>query len=1541
MPEPTRNQPDNDSPVSPEQPGAPDGRNEAAAAPAPSDVARADTASEFSTVEGDTATHAAAEHRASPFATGRNFSSDGTKRKIAAPKRKSGAPPSKANVISPLALQPAIEREDVPAYVSANKGSSSSGKKYQSSKFRSVNLRFLLGLIVVFAVCVGSTMGLHAYQVRRLAVSLLDQQRRAARDGDDKLAARYLGQYLGYATDDVEKHAELAELLNKSAESSRDHYRALQYMEKVVRMDPSRTSIRRLLVDKLLLFGRYDDALVHLETLRAQFPDEGALEYKTGLCHHALQKYQKASIAYRSAFVHDPAQLEAYQNLAVLMRDQFQQAEEADKLIDRMVASNGHLSAAFSGRALYLFSSKKFEEAAADVATAHKISPKDLDVIALALQLIEQKITLPGITAADLGNQLARLVEETPREPRPYLMLAQLAEFEKRHDDAVRWLTDGIKAIPDNGDISVQLASLWVRQGRIDEAKEQIALLKQAQPTETIGAYLEAEILLGQSEWVEARQALNGLLSRIAPGSPLAMQTHLGLARCAKALRDPDAEVIAYRHILAHHPESNQVQKLLAAALAASGKQTEAMSLYEAEVETAEKPLVMAQLMIRNTMKLPPEKRKWDEVEKALMQAAKMLPDRVEVPILLAQLHESKGDVKQAGEILQNAQAKHPDNELIWASRIEFEARRENWDAARKIIADGKMKLGDRPFLRLAEVSLLVATDRNAVPAELVKLKQELPKYSAADQFVLLNRLASLHQLLGDEKEALNIWEEIVTRNPKNLNAHLAFLELAAHVQDIAAAQRELERLKAVEGENGPHWRLGRAAITLLQVVKKELPAERLKDVRQELETLKRDRPNWPQVWVMLARTEEQAGNIPAAILAYRGAIDRGDAQPRTMLRLIGLLASRKEYSDADSLVRTYLERANWPRTGTFYQMASEIAVQLKDKQRGVEYARKSAELQPADTRAQMWLAQLLGGEGESSAEIETALRKAIESDSTKSSPWLRLIQHLAASNRVAEAEGVLHEASEAVDEKDLSIFLASGYELLKQPRQAEEHYLAALSVQSDNPLILSLVSEFYIRTGALDKAEPLLDQLLSGELKVDQPLVFDARRRLATVWAQKDYAGFRRGLALLEENAKDAKPFRQDLLLRARLLAQYPRPDNRREAVRLFKELETDVPLAAEDEIRLTQLLTEPDAQSEADQRWQKLVSENATQPAVLVAAIRHFHNRRKLEAVEPVLEQLQSLSPQEAITFELSAENAARRGDVDKAVAIYQQYVATSPAENERPQRMLQAAAMASRITLPGLNVGLEPEAETKLLDFAATLYELAANTLPEAKVGLAGLHIRRREYDAAIDIYEQVLSRQANPPVVGALMNLTKSEPLSAAQIERIRTIVDGHLATNLTPAMKWQLASWQDGQGQNTEAIETYRALLAENEKSVIAMNNLAWLLALDKSNIDEAKALVERAMQIAGPISDLLDTRGVIEILAGEFPQAIATLEAAVVENDSASRRFHLALAFAGTDNLDAARFHMDEANRLGLKEIALDDQEVLLYRSLQERLQAK
>ena len=51
--------------------------------------------------------------------------------------------------------------------------------------------------------------------------------------------------------------------------------------------------------------------------------------------------------------------------------------------------------------------------------------------------------------------------------------------------------------------------------------------------------------------------------------------------------------------------------------------------------------------------------------------------------------------------------------------------------------------------------------------------------------------------------------------------------------------------------------------------------------------------------------------------------------------------------------------------------------------------------------------------------------------------------------------------------------------------------------------------------------------------------------------------------------------------------------------------------------------------------------------------------------------------------------------------------------------------------------------------------------------------------------------------------------------------------------------------------------------------VPTMNNLAWVLARRRSDLEEASLLINRAMKIAGPLPELLDTRGCVCLALGQ------------------------------------------------------------------------
>src|SRR5205085_10031735 len=77
-------------------------------------------------------------------------------------------------------------------------------------------------------------------------------------------------------------------------------------------------------------------------------------------------------------------------------------------------------------------------------------------------------------------------------------------------------------------------------------------------------------------------------------------------------------------------------------------------------------------------------------------------------------------------------------------------------------------------------------------------------------------------------------------------------------------------------------------------------------------------------------------------------------------------------------------------------------------------------------------------------------------------------------------------------------------------------------------------------------------------------------------------------------------------------------------------------------------------------------------------------------------------------------------------------------------------------------------------------------------------------------------------------------------------------------------------------------------------NVVALNNLAWTLAADRRHAPEALGLIERAIDLAGPIDDLLDTRARIRFESGDVAGGLRDLTEAVNEMPTATRLLDLA-----------------------------------------------
>ena len=114
-----------------------------------------------------------------------------------------------------------------------------------------------------------------------------------------------------------------------------------------------------------------------------------------------------------------------------------------------------------------------------------------------------------------------------------------------------------------------------------------------------------------------------------------------------------------------------------------------------------------------------------------------------------------------------------------------------------------------------------------------------------------------------------------------------------------------------------------------------------------------------------------------------------------------------------------------------------------------------------------------------------------------------------------------------------------------------------------------------------------------------------------------------------------------------------------------------------------------------------------------------------------------------------------------------------------------------------------------------------------------------------------------------------------------------------------------------------------------------LNNLAFTLAQRKKDLPEALTFVDEAVHIYGPKTNVLDTRGLVNLAMGNYPQAVDDLtEATTVPEPQPIPLLHLALAQDLAKDPAAAKATLQRAKERKLDPTALPKYERDFYEQL-------
>jgi tetratricopeptide (TPR) repeat protein len=582
----------------------------------------------------------------------------------------------------------------------------------------------------------------------------------------------------------------------------------------------------------------------------------------------------------------------------------------------------------------------------------------------------------------------------------------------------------------------------------------------------------------------------------------------------------------------------------------------------------------------------------------------------------------------------------------------------------------------------------------------------------------------------------------------------------------------------------------------------------------------------------------------------------------------------------------------------------------------------------------------------------EKAFQKACQLGKKEPEPWLALVAFLAGIDRKDDARKAIDNAKDAIkgDRKDL--VLANCYAAIGDAKKAEELFDAALTAHGADRAVLRNVAGYYVLTGQGPKAEShlrTLKRLLESGADAPPEELAWLRGALAGVLASEaNQAKFKEALDLVQANLKTNPDSLPDLRVKALLLAS--RVMERKAAIQLWEELDKRQPLAANERYTLFQLY-------EADDQWDKarltmlglLDSPEGRKDATLRARYaRRLIRRGGLGDLREAEEQLTALTDvkdtQEAkANAQFAREIEARllhAGDrAQEAVKKVKEYADAQEVDTGAAALLLDEFSQQ------------KGDAQKMYREEAEQLYKKYAK---ESKslgrhLVLAEFYARQGAIDKALDMCDEADKGDKAPPEAVA-NTMVATLRLGQPKPEHYRRVEDWFMKTepknrdSVALLISW--ADLHDLKGDYGKAEDLYREVLRKNDKNVVAINNLAWLLALKEGNGenkggngDKALVLLKQATDLVGDTPELLDTRGAIYVTVGKSDEAIKDLEKCVALAPSGTRYFHLAQAqrLAGLD--DQAGKAWKDAKKSGLQVKDLHPLERPAYVKLAAELQ--
>jgi exosortase len=1164
-------------------------------------------------------------------------------------------------------------------------------------------------------------------------------------------------------------------------------------------------------------------------------------------------------------------------------------------------------------------------------------------------------------------------------------------------DQAINAWEAGLeKSNPDSFPLLLRLADAFIAQNppeedekrlkdRLEDGEKYLAKLDNAVLTfgprltrsgraslEASIATIKANLHLKRGDHEEGIRLLEqATSSRRGSGSEdsQSLRSLLMLGDAYAASRNWNKAAAAYEQAVRIDPNQVQSRLALARAWAAAGRPEMAVRHYEqalAQEDVPETWLLLASASLQQQVGLPPGNRNWETFDNALDRAKKAdkesLTNGWRLPLIEANQIVVRGEeqgkrdraVQDATKLLRQAEEEYSESaDFFRALGPAYEELGAASDADRALGRFDELS-DDRLPVYLMRIGLLSSRTQYDEAEQIIRkgLDEELPDEARA---ALRRALVQLRLQQDQVEEARQELERLHNDDPANITYVLQLAELALASEDYAKAERwenELQK-EELEGTDGAYWRYFKARRLVAQA--DASPDDPFAEATRLQEEIRRQRPNWPPAYVLSGLIFERRGNPSQAIDAYESAVRLGERGVAVYERLITLLYQARSYPKADQYLLQLEDQI--ADSETLSSLEISLAASQRQFSRALAGARRAVDRKPDDPMAWLNLGQLQLSAAEQvreadpslqqqareslRKEAETSLRKAVELGPGDVRATNGLLAYYLRTGQTDGAGEVLEGLAANSELSDLqrAVILAQGYALLGDREKAEPNFRKAFELAPDDVDLQMQVGTFLVSTDA-EEAEKRFNRVL----EIDRTRG-DARRQLAQLRATRGgEKGWKEAQGLLlSESSPDEKHLNQRLL--AALLA---RRGNRKDAMQLLEELVKDPRVSTDTDLLLLARLYVDEGRSCQDENERTSALRTARRHFITLAAradakpehvltyVDYLLDSNSFDEAAPWVDKLEELSAGNAngmLTWlNVKARWLKSQGRISEIEPLIQKLGAQlldMLGENDE-QKVALWLGLGNVLS----TVELHKEAE----GFYRRLTKLSPDRFGALAISLAKQGKMKEAIQLCLDAAETDDSAQSATVLTAVLMSGKPTEADFKLAEPLLTKAAEDHPDN---PNLLVSLASVRIVQERTQDAVSLYEKVLKQNSSHLVALNNLASLLAEQPGKTEEAIKHIDRAIDLAGRQPALLDTKAMALVHGGKPKEAVPLLEeAASSPNPDPRFYFHLAVAYHRTQQPEKAADALRKADQGDLQGTVLTEKDRQLLRELEEALRS-